>query len=158
MYDHITIIKHEPAFLGLSLDASFFLVILFGFFQHAFGKRVQHAVAGAVANHEIICEGRDVLDVQKQDVFALFVLQGGDDFVCKFECVQLSPHKVRINDLSRHCFSAARKTTACKPSLLVSSRYYTSAPSLLWLCQESQSAFLRARGGSFADRMPKYSA
>ncbi|HLE90238.1 MAG TPA: hypothetical protein VI753_03740, partial [Anaerolineales bacterium] len=54
-------------------------------------QRVQHAVAGAAANHEVICEGGDVLDVQKQDVFALFVLQGGDDFMCKFECVQLSP-------------------------------------------------------------------
>ena len=88
MYDHITIIEHEPAFRSLSLDAPLFLVVLFGCLQHAFGQRVQHAVAGAVANHEIICEGGDVLYVQKQDVFALFVLQGGDDFMCKFECVQ----------------------------------------------------------------------
>lgn len=88
MHDHIAIIEHQPAFVSLALDASFFLVVLFGRFQHTFGERVQHAVAGAVANHEIICEGRDVLDVQKQDVFTLFVLQGGDDLMCKFECVQ----------------------------------------------------------------------
>ena len=84
MYDHIAIIQHQPAFLGLALDPPLFLMVLFGGFQHAFGERVQHAVAGAVANHEIICKGRDVLDVQKQDVFTLFVLQGGDDFMCKF--------------------------------------------------------------------------
>ena len=28
---------------------------------------------------------------KKQDVFALFVLQGVDDFMGKFECVQISP-------------------------------------------------------------------
>ena len=88
MHHHIAVIQYQPAFVGLALDASFFLVVRFGGFQHAFGECVQHAVAGTVANHEIICKGRDVLDVQKQDVFTLFVLQGGDDFMCKFECVQ----------------------------------------------------------------------
>jgi len=91
MYNHITIIEHEPAFLGLTLDTSFFLMVLPSCFQYTFGKRVEHTVAGTVANDEIICKRRDVFDVEKQDVFALFVLQGSDNFMCKFECVQISP-------------------------------------------------------------------
>jgi hypothetical protein len=91
MHDHIAVIQHEPTLLGLPFDASFFLMFLFGCLQHTFGKRVEHPVAGAVANDEIICKRRDVFDVEKQDVLALFVLQGGDDFMCEFECVQISP-------------------------------------------------------------------
>ena len=94
MHNYVTIIEHEPAFLSLPFDPSFFLMFLFGCFQHTFGKRVEHTVAGAVANDEIICKRRDVFDVEKQDVFALFVLQGSDNYMCKFECVQISPHDV----------------------------------------------------------------
>ena len=94
MDDHIPIIEHKPAFLRLSFDTAFFLVVLLGRFQHAFGKRVEHTVAGAVADDEIIGKRCNVFDVEKQDVFTLFVLQGGDDFMCKFECVQISPHEM----------------------------------------------------------------
>ena len=90
--DHdIAIIEHEPAFLSLSFDPSFFLVLLFGGFQYTFRERVQHAITGTVANDKIICKRCDVLDVEKQDVFALSVLQGVDDLMGKFECVQISP-------------------------------------------------------------------
>ena len=92
MYNDIAIIEHKPAFVGLPLDASFFLMFLFGCLQHTFGKRVQHAVAGTVANDKIICKRRDVFDIEKKDVFALFILQGCDDFMGKFKCVQISPH------------------------------------------------------------------
>ena len=54
MYDHVTVIEHEPAFVGYAGDAPLFLVIIFCGFQHAFGKRVEHAVAGAVANDEVV--------------------------------------------------------------------------------------------------------
>src|SRR6266498_1741478 len=91
MYNYITKIKDEPAFAGLPLDTTFFLVILFCCFQHAFCKRVKHAVARPVADHEIISKGCDVCNVQKQNVFALFVLQGFNDFMSKFKCVQISP-------------------------------------------------------------------
>jgi len=91
MHDYIPVVEHKPAFLSLPFDASFFLMFLFGCLQHTFGERVEHPVACAVANDEIICKRRDVFDVEKQDVFTLFVLQGGDNFMCKFECVQISP-------------------------------------------------------------------
>jgi hypothetical protein len=91
MYNDITIVEHKPAFLRLALHPSFFLIFVFRGLQNAFGERVEHPVAGAVANDEVICKRRDVFDVEKQDVLALFVLQGSDDFMCKFECVQISP-------------------------------------------------------------------
>ena len=92
MHDHISIVKQEPAFLGLAFYAALFLIVFLGCFQYPFGKRIQHTVAGAVAEDEIVGEGRNVLNVEKQDVFALSILQGFNDFMCKFECVQISPH------------------------------------------------------------------
>lgn len=94
MDDYVSIIEDEPAFLGLTFDAAFLFVVLLGRLEDGLGKRIQHAVAGAVAEHKIIGKRSDVFDVEKQDVFALSVLQGGDNFMCKFECVQISPHKV----------------------------------------------------------------
>ena len=84
MDDNVPIIEHKPAFAGLTFDSSFFLVIFLGCFEHAFGKRVEHAVAGAVADDEIIGKRCHVFNVKKQDVFTLFVLQGFDDFMGKF--------------------------------------------------------------------------
>jgi hypothetical protein len=96
MHDHIAVIKHKPALVGYTGNAPLLLVIIFCGFEHAFGKCVEHAVAGAVADDEIIGKRCDVLDVEKQDVFTLLVLQGGDDFMCKFECVQKSPQGLSL--------------------------------------------------------------
>ena len=91
MDNDITIIEQQPAFLGLTFHPSFFLIFDFRRLQYTFGQGVEHPVAGAIANDEVICKRRDVFDVEKQDVFALFILQGGDDFMREFECVQISP-------------------------------------------------------------------
>lgn len=96
MHDHIAIVEDEPAFMGLPLHAALLFVILLGGFEHGFGKRVEHAVTGAVADDEVIGKRCDVLNVEKQDVFTLFVLQGGNDFMCKFECVQISPQGLSL--------------------------------------------------------------
>ena len=91
MDNHVAEIEHEPALRRLSLHAPFFLVVLFQGLQDAFGKRVEHAVTGSAADHEIIGKGCNLFNVKKQDVFGLFVLQGFDDFMGKFESVQISP-------------------------------------------------------------------
>ena len=54
MHDHISIVEDQPALFRPPFDASLFLVFLLGGFQHTFGKRVEHAVARAVADDEII--------------------------------------------------------------------------------------------------------
>ena len=93
MDNDISIVEHKPALLRLSFHPALFLEIFFGRLEHGFGKRIEHTVTGSVADDEIIGKRCNILDVEKQDVFTLFVLQGGDDFMCKFECVQVSPHK-----------------------------------------------------------------
>jgi hypothetical protein len=84
MDDYVAIIEHQPALTRLAFDAAFLLVLFFGSFQHTFGQRVEHTVTGPVAQDEIIGKGSHVFDVEKQDVFALLVLQGFDDFMGKF--------------------------------------------------------------------------
>ena len=91
MHDHIAEVHHEPAFARLSLHATLFLMIFFCGFEHTLGKCVQHTVTGAIAQDEIIGKGCDLFDVEKQNIFRLFVLQGVDDFMCKIESVQVSP-------------------------------------------------------------------
>ena len=81
MHHHVPEIEQEPAFARLSFYTALFLEIAFGCLQHALGQCVEHAVTGAVADDEIIGKRCDVFDVEEQDVFALFVLQGFDDFM-----------------------------------------------------------------------------
>lgn len=64
MHNHVAVIEHEPAFVGFPVDTALFLVIFFRSFQDAFGERVKHAVAGAVADDEVIGKGRNVFDIQ----------------------------------------------------------------------------------------------
>ena len=88
---HIAVIEHQPALLRLAFHTAFFLVLLFRRLDNRLGQRVEHTVAGAVTYDKIIGERCNVFDVEKQDVFTLFVLQGFDDFMSKFESVQISP-------------------------------------------------------------------
>lgn len=101
MHDHVAEVHHQPALLRSAVHAAFLFVVVFHGFEHALGERVQHAVAGAVADDEIVGKCRDILDVEEQDVLSLFVFQGFDDLMCKVECVQVSPH-ICSNDLSRN--------------------------------------------------------
>ena len=64
MYNHIAVIEHEPAFVGFTGDTALLLVFLFRDFQHALGERIQHAVTGAVADHEIIGKRGNVFNIQ----------------------------------------------------------------------------------------------
>jgi len=91
MDDHIAIVHDEPAFHRFSVNTSLFLIVLFCRLSYAFGKRVEHAVAASVADDEIVGKGCHSLEIKKQYVFALFVLQGFDDFMCQVQCVQISP-------------------------------------------------------------------
>jgi hypothetical protein len=91
MHDDIPVIEDKPTLFRLPFYAPFFLMFLFGRLEYTFGECVKHTVTGAVANDKIIGKRCDVLDVEKQNVFALLVLQGGNDLMGKFECVQISP-------------------------------------------------------------------
>ncbi len=116
MHDDIPKIHHQPAFARLSFYAALLFIVIFGCLQNAFGKRVQHTVTGAVAQDEIVGKRGNSFDVEQQNVFALFVLQGFDDGVSKFKCVQISP-------LWLFGIAAARRRVWYRPSRLVSGRF-----------------------------------
>lgn len=94
VHDHVAVVHHQPALLRFAVHAALLFMVLFRRFEYPFGKGVQHSVAGAAADDEIVGKGRDVLDVEEQNIFALLILQGFDDLMCKVECVQVSPHDI----------------------------------------------------------------
>lgn len=79
MNDYIAIVYHYPPFPRFAFPAAFLFVLLLGALQYIFGQGIQHTVAGAVADDEIIGEGGNVLDVEQEDVFTLFLFQGAYD-------------------------------------------------------------------------------
>lgn len=99
MNDNIPVVHDKPAFLRFAVHAALFLVIFFCRFEHTFGERIQHSVAGAVADDKIIGKGCNVFDIEKQNILTLFVLQGFDDLMCKFECVQFSPRSCKFHSV-----------------------------------------------------------
>ena len=54
-------------------------------------QRVQHAIAGAGTDHEVISERNNFLNVDQDDILALFIFEGIYDFTCEFERIQESP-------------------------------------------------------------------
>lgn len=88
MDDHVAEVHDQPAVVRLAFGAAFLFVRAFHRFQHRLGERVQHTSAGACADDEIIGKRRDFLDIDQQDVFALFVFQGINNGAGKFESVQ----------------------------------------------------------------------
>lgn len=91
MNDYITVIHYQPAIAGFSLFATFLFVLFAGAFQYSFGQGVQHTIAGAIAKDKIVGERGNVLDVEQQDVFTLFLFQGMYNGASQFKCVQMSP-------------------------------------------------------------------
>ena len=151
MNDHIAIIQHQPAFTRLAFDSAFFPMMRARGFEHGFGERVEHAVAGAVAQDEIICKGCNVFDIEEEDVFALFVLQGVDYRMGKVKRFQRSPRNEKINLMELN-------TTAYTPNRLVSSRSYINILPPPARCRDRRHVSLRAPGGPSAVRPLKRSA
>ncbi len=91
---HAAEIHDLPAVAGQAFLFAFAAMLLAYFLDDTIRKRVEHAVAGACADDEIISKGHYVFEFQENDILALFVFQGVDDFAGKFKCVQGSPHCV----------------------------------------------------------------
>ena len=91
MHHDIAVIHYHPAFAGFALLTAFLAVFSADRVQCAIGQRIQHAVAGAGADHKVVGEGSDLFDVQQEDVFPFLVLQQVDNGVCEFKWFQESP-------------------------------------------------------------------
>ena len=65
MQDHVTVVYYEPAIAGLTLFAAFFLMLFAHSVQNRIGQRIEHAVAGAVADNKVVCEASDVFKIEQ---------------------------------------------------------------------------------------------
>jgi hypothetical protein len=113
MDDHIAEIHHEPAVAGESFLLTFFFVFFAHVFKDTIGQRIQHAVTGARAKHEIIGKRDDVFQIDQDDIFTLFIFKRIDNFTGKFKCFQNSPLY----------FSTAQRITLYTPSRRVVSHF-----------------------------------
>ena len=63
MNNHISVIHDDPAVAGEALLLSLLVVLGANVFDGGSGERVEHAVAGTVANDEVIGKGCHVFDI-----------------------------------------------------------------------------------------------
>lgn len=82
MHDHVAKIHDDPAFAGLALLASLFAMLGADCIHQAVRKRIQHTVAGAVGNDEIIGKGCNILDVEQQNIFSFLVFKCVNNGTC----------------------------------------------------------------------------
>ena len=84
MEDDITKIHDDPAIAREPLLFAFFCMFGADVFYDRFCERVDHTVAGAGTDNEIIGKWNDVFQVNKDDVFPFFIFKGVYDFTSKF--------------------------------------------------------------------------
>jgi len=92
MHNHIPVVHNHPAVACYALFASLFVMFRSHGFHGGIRQRVQHTVAGAGAQDEIISKRGYIFYIEQENVFAFFIFQRADNRMCKFESVQKSPH------------------------------------------------------------------
>jgi hypothetical protein len=98
--DHIAKVSDHPA---ISCQALLFALLLefdTNVIQYGIREGIDHAIAGAGADDEIISKGNNFLNIDQDNIFPLFIFQGVDDFTSKFQCVQGSPHSLKFAENS----------------------------------------------------------
>ncbi len=96
MHDHVAVINHHPALARFALLAAALVVLGAHALQRAVCQGIQHAVAGAGADHKVIGEGRYILDVQQENVLTFLVFERIDNGMGQFEWVQAAPRRFDI--------------------------------------------------------------
>lgn len=84
MHDYIAKVGDYPAIAGKALFFALFLVFHTNIIEHRIRERVNHAIAGAGADDEIISKGNDFLNIDQDNIFSLFIFQRVDNFTSKF--------------------------------------------------------------------------
>lgn len=83
MENYITKIYYHPAVAGVALFFGFLFVFLANFVNGGVCESIEHAVASACADDEIIGKGGYFFDVHQDDVFALFIFESVNDIACQ---------------------------------------------------------------------------
>ena len=84
MHDDVAIIDNHPAIAREALLLPLLLMFGADIFYGGFGERVDHAVAGAGTDDEIVSKRNNFFQVNQDDIFAFFIFKGVYDFSCKF--------------------------------------------------------------------------
>jgi hypothetical protein len=88
---HVTVVHDHPAVARLALaDASLPMLLPDGF-QRGLGQRIQHTIARAGAQDEVIRERGDILYVEQQNILRFLRLKRTYDLMRQFKSVQASP-------------------------------------------------------------------
>ena len=91
MHHDIAVIHYQPAGIGFPYDAALLFMFNACLLDNPISQGIQHTVAGSSTDNEIICEGNQFFNIQQKYIFAFLILQGIDNCVCKFKCIQKSP-------------------------------------------------------------------
>lgn len=91
MHDHVADIQKYPTVLRESFYPGRKAVSLLDFIFDVTGQRLQHAVAGAGAKHEVISEITQLMEIENKDFFTFLVLEYEGDITSNFKCIQISP-------------------------------------------------------------------
>lgn len=63
--DHVAVVHYQPAIAGFTFHPAFLLMVCPHFIYHCFCEGIQHAVAGAVAEHEVVSKGCYVFQIEQ---------------------------------------------------------------------------------------------
>jgi hypothetical protein len=103
MQHNIAKVGDHPAIARQALLFALLFVFDPDIVEYGIGERIDHAVAGAGTDDKIISKGNNLLDIDQDDILALSIFQGIDNFASKFQCVQGSPHDLKFTENSFVC-------------------------------------------------------
>jgi hypothetical protein len=93
MHNHVAVVNNDPAFARFPLFPAILAMPLVDSFHGGFREGIEHAVAGAGTQNEVIGKGCDVFYIEQENVLAFFFFERVDDRMSQFKCVQKSPRK-----------------------------------------------------------------
>ncbi len=91
MHDDIAKIDQHPSVLRLALNSSTLAELFLNPLCSGIRQGLQHAIAGARANNEILCKIGEVMNVHQDDIFTFFIFQNIYKVACNLNGFQDSP-------------------------------------------------------------------
>jgi hypothetical protein len=75
MNDHVSVVNHHPAFACLALYLALLAMCLVHGIDGCVCQSIEHAVAGAGTQDEVVGKGSDIFDVEQENVLAFFIFE-----------------------------------------------------------------------------------
>ena len=84
MQDDVPKVNQQPAILRCAFNSPFQMILFSNAFNGRVRQRADHTVAGAGADDKVIRKIRDIVYIQQEDIFSLFIFERIDYAACKF--------------------------------------------------------------------------